>query len=282
MRIVITGGLGQLGLALQKVLADHELSIIDRPDTDITDQGAIDSAIEGIKPELVAHCAALTDVDECARNPEFAYRVNVLGTENVVNACESCGTDLIYISTNEVFAGDRVDGYEEWMPLGPVNTYGRTKAIAETYVRNFSSRFSIVRTAWLYAPGGSNFIHAILQNAKTQGEIRVVVDEVANPTYVMDLAEAIGKLIEKDHPGIYHFTNSGSCSRWAFAGEILRLAGLDQVDNVPILSRDFKRASIPPPYAALLNTAGESIGISLRSWKEALGEFMTSHATGAG
>jgi dTDP-4-dehydrorhamnose reductase len=276
MRIVITGGLGQLGLALQEVLVGHDLVIVDLPKTDITDREAIETVIHEARAEIVIHCAAYTDVDDCARNPDLAYQINAYGTQNVALSCRKLGTELVHISTNEVFAGDRLKGYEEWMPLDPINAYGRSKASAETFVRNLTNSYYIIRTSWLYAPGGRNFIHVIIANARSTGEVRVVADEVANPTNVNDLANAIERLIHTGQYGTYHFTNAGACSRWAFAGEILRLANLEHVKNIPILSRDYKRASTPPPFAALHNLAGTAIGITLRPWQEALRDFMES------
>jgi dTDP-4-dehydrorhamnose reductase len=281
MRIVITGGIGQLGRALQKSLSTHDLVITDLPETDITDRAAIEGIIQRAQADFVIHCAAYTDVDESARNPELAYRINALGTQNVVLACEKIGAELVHISTNEVFAGDHVQGYQEWMPLDPINAYGRSKAMAETFVRSHATRYSIVRTAWLYGPGGRNFIHAIIAKAKSEGEVRVVADEVANPTYVLDLAEVISQLIESGQQGTYHFVNEGSCSRWAFAEEILRQAGLDQVKIAPILSREYRRASSPPLFAALHNIAGAAIGITLRPWENALQAYMDVHAAAA-
>ena len=181
----------------------------------------------------------------------------------------------MHISTNEVFAGDEPGGYEEWMPHAPRNPYGRSKAAAEAHVRALLSRAYIVRTAWLYAPGGRNFIHAILRRARETGEVRVVTDEVGNPTYVADLADAIGRLIETGQYGVYHFVNSGACSRWAFANEILRQAGV-AARNVPILSSAYPRASTPPPFAALHNRAGAALGITLRPWAEALADYLRS------
>lgn len=277
MRIVITGGLGQLGQALQDVLVDHDLLIVDLPETDITDREAMEAVIQGANAEVVIHCAAYTDVDDCARNPDLAYKINALGTQNVVLSCEKFGAELVHISTNEVFAGNRAEGYEEWMPLDPINAYGRSKAIAETFVRNLTNRYYIIRTAWLYAPGGRNFIHAIIAKARTVGEVRVVADEIANPTYVKDLANAVARVIQTVQYGTYHFANAGACSRWAFANEILRLAGLDQVRNIPILGREYGRASTPPPFAALHNIAGAAIGITLRPWQEALLEYLETH-----
>ncbi|HET6446860.1 MAG TPA: sugar nucleotide-binding protein, partial [candidate division Zixibacteria bacterium] len=140
MRIIITGGLGQLGLALQEVLVDHDLVIVDLPEADITDQPAIEALFQEAQAELVIHCAAYTNVDDCTRNPDLAFRINAHGTNNVVMASEKIGAELLHISTNEVFAGNRVEGYQEWMPLDPINTYGRSKTMAETFVRDHSKR----------------------------------------------------------------------------------------------------------------------------------------------
>ena len=273
MRILITGANGQLGLALQRTLAGHTLTPVDLPAVDVTDRASLAAVFAAVAPELVIHCAAYTDVDGCARDPERAYRVNAFGTQNVALACRAAGAALVHISTNEVFAGDEPGGYEEWMPLAPRNPYGRSKAAAEAHVRALLSRAYIVRTAWLYAPGGRNFIHAILRRARETGEVRVVTDEVGNPTYAADLAEAIARLIETGQYGVYHFVNSGACSRWAFANEILRQAGV-AARNVPILSSAYPRASTPPPFAALHNRAGAALGITLRPWAEALADYL--------
>ncbi|MEM8860220.1 MAG: sugar nucleotide-binding protein, partial [Chloroflexota bacterium] len=131
------------------------------------------------------------------------------------------------------------------------------------------------RTAWLYASSGRNFIHAIMNRAKDSGKVRVVTDEIGNPTWAKDLAAAIGQLIETQRYGTYHFVNSGSCSRWEFANEILRLAGIEAT-NEPILSSEFKRASNPPPFGVLHNINGAQAGITLRSWQEALAEYIES------
>lgn len=277
MRILITGGLGQLGQALTRVLDGHELIIIDLPDVDITDSRAISEHIQDARPEVVIHCAAYTDVDGCARDPALAYRVNSLGTQNVALACQAIGAEMVHISTNEVFDGERASGYEEWMTLNPINVYGRSKALAELHVRQHLQRFFIVRTAWLYAPGGRNFIHAILDRAHSLGSLRVVADEIGNPTYANDLASAIGELLDTGQYGTYHLVNAGACSRWAFAQEILRLAGLEQVENRPILSHEYLRASNPPRFGALCNTNGAALGIIMRSWQAALADYMVEH-----
>ena len=274
MRILITGANGQLGVALQRVLTDHQLTLIDLPEVDITNRAALPEVFAAAAPELVIHCAAYTDVDGCARDPALAHRVNAHGTQNVALACQAAGAAMVHISTNEVFSGDDPAGYEEWMPLSPRNPYGVSKAAAETHVRSLLNRYYIIRTAWLYAPGGRNFVHAILRRARESGVVGVVTDEIGNPTYVADLAEAIAQLIATDQYGTYHFVNEGSCSRWAFANEILRLAELVSVTNTPILSSAFSRPSSPPPFGALHNRNGAAIGITLRPWQEALADYL--------
>ncbi len=273
MRILITGAKGQLGMALQSTLTEHHLIPTDLPEFDIVERRNVFALFEEARPELVIHCAAYTNVDGCARDPELAHRVNTLGTQNIALACQKADAPMVHISTNEVFSGDDPAGYEEWMTLSPHNPYGRSKAAAEVAVQTLLNRYYIVRTAWLYSAGGRNFIHAILRAAREKGAIRVVTDEVGNPTNAADLAEAIGRLIATEHYGIYHFVNSGACSRWAFANEILRLAGMEHVINTPILGSEFTRLSWPPPFCALHNRNGAAIGITLRSWQEALADL---------
>jgi dTDP-4-dehydrorhamnose reductase len=274
MKIFITGGQGQLGLALQKTLVIHQLSVTGRQEVDITNRDAIVTAVQADQPDLVIHCAAWTDVDGCARDPARAYQINGLGTQNVALACQAADAAMLHISTNEVFSGSDPAGYEEWMPHSPANPYGRSKAAAEIHVRNLLDNYYIVRTSWLYAANGRNFIHAILNRAQNNGALRVVADEIGSPTYANDLAQAIARLIVTRQYGLYHFTNQGSCSRWAFAQEILRLAGLEDVPNTPILSKTFRRASTPPRFGMLHNNNGAAVGITLRPWPEALAEML--------
>lgn len=274
MRIFITGASGQLGRALERALSEHTLFLSDLPDVDITRREQIFAAIESARPDVVIHCAAYTDVDGCARNPDLAYRVNGLGTQNVALACQRLDAPLVHISTNEVFFGDEPEGYEEWMPMCPRNAYGRSKAAAEFHVRTLLQRYYIVRFSWLFAPGGHNFIHSILKHARENGRVRVVTDEIGCPTYVVDVAQAIAQLIQTEQFGVYHLPNAGACSRWEFANEVLRLVGLADIPNVPILSSEFRRASTPPPFGALRNTAAAALGIRLRPWQAALADYL--------
>ncbi len=274
MRIYITGSKGQLGRALMRRLERHDLLGIDLPEVDLTDLAATRSSIAGFKPEVTIHAAAYTDVDGAARNPDLAYRVNALGTRNVAAASEAIGAAVLAISTNEVFDGRKAEPYLEFDPTNPINPYAKSKLAAERLVRDLTNRFYIVRTAWLYGLGGNNFVKKIIARADSDGQLRVVTDEVSSPTYTEDLITAIERLIPTSAYGIYHFTNDGSCSRFEFAQKILELSGRSHIPIEPILLKDFPRPSTPPPYAPLRNFCGAQIGITLRPWQDALADYL--------
>ena len=273
MRILITGHKGQLGRALLARWPDAVGA--DLPEVDITTPDSIDAAIEAARPEVIIHCAALTDVDGAARDPALAYRINGLGTQNVAQAAARAGAALAYVSTNEVFDGAKRTPYFEFDPANPINPYGQSKLAGEWFTAHLTSRFYIIRTAWLSARGGRNFVHRVQQLADERGGLRVVTDEVANPTFVDDLADAIVKLIGAGRFGIYHLTNAGHCSRYDYARKILELSGRGYIPVKPITLADFARPSTPPPFAALANTAAAALGITLRPWEEALREFLS-------
>lgn len=273
MRIAITGHGGQLGTALQGALAGEELLGLDLPEHDITDPASITAAVVAFRPDVVIHAAAMTDVDGCERNPDQAFRVNALGTQNIALACGRCGAAMVQVSTNDVFDGKLGRPYYEWDTPSPQSIYARSKAAAEFYVRTLLHRFYIVRTAWLYARGGSNFVTKIIAAADRLGALRVVTDEVSAPTYAPDLARAIAHLIHTEHYGVYHFTNSGFCSRYDWASRILELSGRGQVPVEPITTDQWPRPAPPPLYAPIVNFVGAALGITLRPWEEALEEY---------
>lgn len=273
MRIVITGCKGQLGQALQRTLGDEQLLGLDLPEWDMTDPACVQIVV-GFQPDVVIHAAAMTNVDACERDPEAAFRVNVLGTHHIALACGQSGAAMVHISTNEVFDGTLGRPYYEWDTPAPRSVYARSKAAAEFYVWTLLNRFYIVRTAWLYARCGNNFVAKISAGADRLGALRVVTDEVSSPTYAPDLAQAIARLIPTGHYGIYHFTNSGFCSRYDWACEILKQTRRSHVPVEPITTDQWPRPAPPPLYAPLVNFAGAALGITLRSWQEGLQEYL--------
>jgi dTDP-4-dehydrorhamnose reductase len=276
MRILLAGHRGQLGRALQSGLEaeEHIVTGIDLPEHDITDHDAMLGLVHDTAPDLIINSAAMTNVDGCARDPQAAYRVNGMGTQNLALAAMAVDAEFLYISTNEVFDGMTPNPYHEWAQRAPINTYGRSKLAGEWYTEKLLTRFYIVRTAWLYAVDGRNFPHRIIELADERGELRVVTDEVANPTYVADLAPAIIRLITTHAYGVYHLVNTGFASRFEFAKALLRHSGREAVPVEAITSDAFERASTPPPYAPLENNAARALGITLRPWEEAVADFI--------
>lgn len=275
MRIVITGARGQLGSALSAALgADHTIIPLGHDQLELGQPAAADQ-IAATGADLVIHPAAYTNVDGCARDPELAYRVNGLGTKYVALACRRLGAPLVYISTNEVFPGDAAQPYLEYDQARPVNAYGRSKWAGEQAVRELLDQFFIVRVAWLFG-GERNFVRTVLRLAANppEGGLRMVDDEVGSPTYTADVAQGVARLISTDHYGTYHFVNSGACSRFSFAQEIMRQGGLAHVPIAPIKLAEFQRASTPPPYTPLANVAGAALGITLRPWQEAVAAYL--------
>ena len=274
MRIVITGANGQLGQALQGMLNEQGETVIptDTPEFDIT-QHTIVQKLAGLNPDLVIHCAAMTNVDGCAKDPDMAFRVNAFGSQNVAHACLRSNAAMVYISTNEVFDGQSSQPYQEADRTNPINPYGSSKRSGEQMVARYVQNLYIVRTAWLFAPGGNNFPSKIIAAADAKKELKVVDDEVSNPTYTPDLAQAVVQLIRTRAYGAYHLTNAGYCSRYAFAREILRLSGRENVPIQPIKLAEYQRASAVPPFAPLANVNAAELGIQLRSWQEALVDY---------
>ncbi len=258
---------------MHALASQHELIPTTSSNLDITNRSAAD-LIVAARPELVIHPAAWTDVDGCARDPDRALLVNALGTRNVALACQRLDVPLVYISTNEVFDGRATEPYLEFDEPHPINAYARSKYAGEHYVRQLLRRFYIVRIAWVFG-GPRNFVRTIQRLATEREHLRIVDDEVGNPTYAVDVAEAISRLVREPAYGTYHLVNEGYCSRYDFAGEILRQTGMQGVSVEPIKLRDYPRASTPPSFTALRNFVGAiDLQIVLPPWQDALARFL--------
>ena len=274
MRIIVTGSKGQLGrVLLEKLEPTHEVLGLDLPESDVTDAAALMQTFSEFSPEFVIHGAALTKVDYCAENPDVALKINGYGTRNIALACQALNIPLLYVSTNEVFDGTNPATYLEYDMTNAINPYGYSKVVGERIIRDLVPRHYIVRTSWLFGHGGRNFIHAILERAQQGKPLRVVVNEVATPTYVNDFADALISLMQTQKYGIYHLVNEGRASRWEFARYVLDITGFKAVDIARISSYEYQRASTPPEYAVLRNFAAANDGIKLRPWQEAVYTF---------
>jgi dTDP-4-dehydrorhamnose reductase len=278
MRIAITGAQGQLGQALQRQLPGrHDLHALARHNLDVTQLDDVVAAFDAIRPDIVIHAAANTNVDGCEADPAAAFAANGLAARNVAVATARVGGSVVHISTNYVFDGEQTDPYHEWSPTLPISVYGASKLAGEQAMRDHAAgRFYVVRTAWLYAATGRNFVRTMLRLAGEQPVLRVVHDQLGQPTYVDDLARAIGQLIERPAYGVYHLTNNGVCSWFDWASATLEAAGLTQTPVEPIPATAFPRPARPPRNGALVNWNGAAIGIELRPWLAALQECVAA------
>ncbi|HXF52089.1 MAG TPA: dTDP-4-dehydrorhamnose reductase [Dehalococcoidia bacterium] len=279
MRVLITGGGGQLARELLRALAEHEVVAPTRRELDVTNEARVRQAVSGVHPDLVIHTAALTDTTRCEREPLRAQQVNAIGTLNVVSAACEVGARFVYISTNEVFDGTKRTPYEESDSPNPINAYGYSKLCGERAVTERCARFYVVRTAWLYGDGDRHFPAKLLRAAAASEDLRVVDDEVATPTWCRDLARAVVRLVLTEAPsGVYHLTNAGEASRFAWASRLFELTGA-RVRLTPVSSREYHDGSDgprKPAYSVLANTAAARAGIVLRDWREAFDEFAAS------
>ncbi len=273
MRILITGGKGQAGFALTKILSrDHQITAPGRDELDVTDLIQVERFVLDISPDLIIHCGALTDVDRCELEPDLAFRVNADGTRNMAAVSLMSGAKLVYISTNFVFDGSKREPYREEDFTSPVNIYGFSKLKGEKFVKDILERYFIVRTSWLYGGGSGNFVKKITALIEKRQKLQIVDDQIATPTFVQDLARAIGKLIKTDLYGTYHITNKGCCSRFEWVAEITKLLELD-VELEAVKSDFFSNPARRPESAVLSNRLlKEKTGLELRSWQEALKE----------
>lgn len=275
MKILITGSNGMLGHDLENVLKDkHELILTTSKTLDITDKDKTMEIIKENNPDIVINSAAYTDVDGCETNQELAYAVNGQGVKNLALACRQIDCPLVHVSTDYVFDGTARDPIPEDGEIGPISVYGKSKLMGEQAIEEILDKYFIVRTAWLYGINGKNFPKTMLELAENHPEITVVYDEVGTPTYTPDLAYGISELIETDFYGIYHLTNSGSCSWCEFARYIFEIAGRD-VNVVPVTASEFSRPAPRPSYSVLMNKKWIENGFEpLRDYKEAISEYI--------
>lgn len=273
MRILVTGGQGQLGVALQRAPSEHEVRAPGHSDLDVTSPESVSEAIQLFHPDVVIHAAAWTDTAAAEREPAAALAVNGEGSGNVARACGAAGVPIAYVSSNEVFDGEKGAPYDEDDSTHAINEYGRGKLAGEEAVQEAGGDFYIVRTSWLYGPGRKSFPEKIIERAQADGAVRGVTDEIAAPTWTGDLAAALLALVSTRRFGLYHLAGEGSCSRKEWAEEVLRLAGID----LPVAAARQAEFGLPfrkPVHSTLANHRAAALGITLRPWRDALAEHM--------
>ena len=276
--ILITGANGMLAGAIRRRLAmvDGRLERCrwtDVADLDITDEQAVKAYIAQMRPGVVLNCAAMTDVDGCETRQAEALLINGQSVGNLGRACDDVGALLVQISTDFVFPGDLGRPYLEDDATGPLSVYGQSKLLGEQLAAE-ARRHLIVRTSWLYGPGGKNFVAAIYRQAHLRDELNVVDDQVGCPTHTDDLAEALWLLIEAGAEGVYHASGAASCSWYDFAREIVCRVR-PEVRVAAISSEQLNRPARRPAFSVLnCDRLRQRVGYRLPDFRDALDRYL--------
>lgn len=273
-RWLVTGAGGMLARDLLARLAGADVTAVSRADLDITDADATSAAVAG--HDVVVNCAAYTQVDAAEGDEPAAFAVNAVGAANLARACTHHDARLVQVSTDYVFDGQASRPYAEDAPLAPRSAYGRTKVAGEWAALACCPRTWVVRTAWLYGAGGPNFVRTIARLAAERDELTVVADQIGQPTWTRDVAEAIVALVEAGAAyGIWHATSSGEASWHEFAQEVVRGLGQDPDKVRPISSSDYPRPAPRPAWSVLGHDRWRAAGMPLPPpWRERLAEAL--------
>jgi dTDP-4-dehydrorhamnose reductase len=277
-----------LGLAVMRAgeRSAHSLAGLSHAELDITDAGAVQTAVERAAPDAVINCAAFTDVDRAQQHRERARLVNADGAGNLARAAAAAGAALVHVSTDYVFTGDgprdsagRPRPYVESDPTGPRSVYGRTKLEGERQVLDASSRHAVVRSAWLFGLGGRNFADTMLRLAREQDAhpptVRVVTDQVGSPTWTGHLAPALVGLAEREVAGVVHLAGAGAVSWHGFAVEIFRQAGVE-CRVLEASSEEMARPAPRPAWSALASERDDVL--PMPDWRDGLAGYLAARA----
>jgi dTDP-4-dehydrorhamnose reductase len=283
-RYLVTGANGMLGSALCPILIKKGYEVV-LTDINTSEMGFLDvcdfqdviSFFKRVKPGIVVHLAAATDMDMCQKNVQFTYLVNTKGTENVASACKEVGAEMVYISTGAVFNGKKDSPYIESDKTDPVNIYGRTKLAGEEFVRRTLRKYYIFRAGWIV--GGfekdKKFVANIIKQLETNKELKVVNDRFGSPTCVEDFSKNILKVLEAKLYGLYHVVNRGGCSRYDMALKIIEFLGRKDIKVIPIRNSDYPSITPRARTEVMINQRLKELGMDyMPFWKEALSAYL--------
>lgn len=276
VKILVTGASGMLGSDLVKVCSsEHDTKGVSSVDFDITNLTNTVEYIWNVKPDVIIHPAAYTDVDGCERDVDKAFKVNALGARNIALAAREVNAPVAYISTDYVYDGMKTSPYFEYDAVNPLGVYGKSKLEGENFIKAFTEKYYIIRTSWLFGKNGKNFVKTMLELSKTKDTLTIVNDQIGSPTYTPDLAKAIKVLIESECYGTYHLTNSDHCSWFDFAKEIFETAGITHMKLNPVTTEEFARPAPRPKNSRLEKFYWKLNGFQeLRSYKDAVEEYI--------
>ncbi|MHC4428054.1 MAG: dTDP-4-dehydrorhamnose reductase [Planctomycetota bacterium] len=268
---VIVGTIGMLGRALADIFP-RCMPVVEIPgpeDLDVTDAAAVETRLESLQPSVVINATGYTDVDEAEREPEAADLVNRQGPANLAAACEMVDALLVHYSTDYVFDGTLDRPYQPDDRPHPINAYGRSKLAGEQAVRNAGGQWLIIRSSWMFAPHGRNFVRTILEHARRAESLSVVDDQRGTPTYAPDLAAASLELVDAGARGILHVANAGECTWFELAGAAVECAGLE-CRILPCRTADQTRPAPRPAYSVLDCELANGLIGPQRPWRDAL------------
>ena len=275
MRILVTGAKGQLGWDVAKRLApDHDVVRFDVEQMDLATPSLIGGILSKVEPDLIVHCGAFTAVDKAEEEKDLCHRINAEATRAIAAHAVESDTRMIYISTDYVFDGTKLEPYEIDDQTHPINFYGQTKLEGELAVKELMKKYQIIRTSWVFGVNGSNFVKTMVRLGKEREVVRVVSDQVGSPSYTVDLANLIAEMVRSDRYGTFHATNEGYCSWHQFATEIFRKKGLKaKIESVA--TEDYPSKALRPKNSRLSKSSlDEARFHRLPSWQDALERYL--------
>jgi dTDP-4-dehydrorhamnose reductase len=278
MKILVLGGNGQLGQALQRELGECQMMGLDLPEIDITDVDGVRCQIAAKKPNCVINVAAYTDVDGAETQPELAYKVNALGAKNVALATNQLEIPVVYVSTDYVFDGTQEEPYHEWMVPNPLGVYGKSKLAGEEAVQKHNHRHFIVRTAWLFHSVGKNFLKTMCALSH-HSEVRVVGDQFGSPTFAPHLAKGMFKLVKTKNYGLYHMAGRGKASWYQLTQVLYQCLGYS-TKIIPIPRTEFPQIA-PRPQSTVLTTL-HGHDFLLPPWEKGVQDFVREYELSVG
>jgi dTDP-4-dehydrorhamnose reductase len=275
---LITGGAGLLARSLANLLISNgwRVEALNHSQLDITDQAAVTNAVDRVRPNVVFNCAATADVDRCELDPQWAFDVNERGPQHLAQACRQKRSQLVHVSTDYVFDGEKEGFYtQEDEPL-PLSVYGASKLAGERAAAGNLDSCYVIRSSWIFGAGGKNFGSRVVEYAKSGASLKGVADQVSIPTYAPDLARRIQEIVQRGVFGLYHVTSSGPATWLEYARLALDLAGLEDVPIQPVNRADLNQSAPRPRNSAMSCLLSANLGFEpLRHWKDALQEFIS-------
>jgi dTDP-4-dehydrorhamnose reductase len=288
MVVLVTGGNGQLGQALQAAATQHndlQFYFASSAEADVASLDSLNAIFTKVRPDFCINAAAYTAVDKAENEPDAAYAVNVTGAKNCAEVCKDHNTILLHVSTDFVFDGSKTQHYNELDVTSPQSVYGTTKQQGELEIEKALDKHYIVRTSWLYSQYGNNFLKTMLRLGAERDELSVVNDQIGTPTNANDLASALISIIDFNivHPregnyGTYHYSNEGQCTWYDFAKKIFELNN-NTINLKPIPTSAYPTPAKRPVYSVLSKEKIKSVfNLNIKDWEESLKTQLLNHS----